>query len=681
MEATTVVQTFDTTEPPLPPPGLSDADIGVIVAYFVVILGVGIWAMCRTNRGNINGFFLAGRDITWFPVGASLYSSNIGSGHFVGLAGTGAAAGIATGAFEWNAMITLLVLGWVFAPIYIASGVVTMPEYLRERFGGQRIRMFLSTLSLILYIFTKISADLFAGAIFIEEAIGLNLYLAICALLAITALYTITGGLAAVIYTDTAQTFIMVIGGLIMMVLSFDYIGGYNQLETKYMNAIPDDRPPNTTCGLPRPDSFHVLRDPINGDLPWPGVIFGITVNSIWYWCTDQVIVQRTLAAKNLSHAKGGCVMAGLLKVLPMYMMVMVGMISRVIFTNSIACATPETCKNVCGSSAGCTNYAYAKLVLFIMPDGLKGLLLAVMIASLMSSLTSVFNSASTLFTCDIWTKIRPKASNKELMIIGRLFMLIMVGISIAWVPIIQVFADGKLFDYIQSITSFLAPPITTVFVMAVFWPRMNEPGTFWGLILGMIIGIVRMILEFAMGSPACGQPDFRPTILSKVHYLYFSLILAACTLIISVCVTLLTPPINKKCLIRLTWWTRLMKRKRLPIADFMNKTKAKKNGHTNDGFDGNPNTDVENTSNNEKRLSISDNSVQINASSKPLWRKAFDLFCGFDESESDQSLAQQEEMMMALTDITEEKWPAIYVNVAGLVMCCAGVFLFAYYA
>uniref|UniRef100_H2YM03 Uncharacterized protein n=1 Tax=Ciona savignyi TaxID=51511 RepID=H2YM03_CIOSA len=470
--------------------------------------------------------------ITWFPVGASLFSSNIGSGHFVGLAGSGASSGIAQGSFEWNAVVTLLFLGWIFAPIYIASGVVTMPEYLRERFGGQRIRMSLSILSLILYIFTKISADLFAGAIFIQEALGWNLYLAICILLAITALYT--------------------------NVSSFDYIGGYNNLEPEYFKAIPSKRDTNTSCGLPRPDSFHVFRDPIDSDLPWPGMLFGITIIATWYWCTDQVIVQRTLAAKNLSHAKGGCVLAGTLKVLPMYMMVMVGMVSRIIFpgpyyfelyhqyvfyVNQIGCSLPSECQAVCGSPNGCTNYAYAKLVLFIMPVGLKGLLLAVMIAALMSSLTSVFNSASTLFTCDIWMKIRPKAKTREQMIVGRVFILVMVGISIAWVPIIQAFSDGSLFDYIQSITSFLAPPITAVFVMAVFWPRLNEPGTFWGLTLGIIIGLVRMILEFAIGSPACGKPEFRPTILYKVHYLYFAMILFSVTCVLSICISLVTPP------------------------------------------------------------------------------------------------------------------------------------------
>uniref|UniRef100_F6YSD1 Uncharacterized protein n=1 Tax=Ciona intestinalis TaxID=7719 RepID=F6YSD1_CIOIN len=650
---TEVTGTTDTTEPPLPEAGLEAADIGVIVAYFAVILAVGIWAMCRTNRSNVSGFFLAGRDITWFPVGASLFSSNIGSGHFVGLAGTGAASGIAQGSFEWNAVVTLLFLGWLFAPVYIASGVVTMPEYLRERFGGQRIRMSLSLLSLILYIFTKISADLFAGAIFIEEALGWNLYLAICILLAITALYTVTGGLAAVIYTDTAQTFIMLIGGLVMMGLSFDYIGGYNQLEPEYFAAIPSKRNTNTSCGLPRSDAFHVFRDPIDSDLPWPGMIFGITIIATWYWCTDQVIVQRTLAAKNLSHAKGGCVLAGTLKVLPMYMMVMVGMISRIIFPDQIGCSLPEECIKVCGSPTGCTNYAYAKLVLFIMPVGLKGLLLAVMIAALMSSLTSVFNSASTLFTCDIWMKIRPKAKNREQMIVGRVFILVMVGISIAWVPIIQAFSDGRLFDYIQSITSFLAPPITAVFVMAVFWPRLNEPAQFWGLkACGIFIGIVRMIFEFAMPSPACGKPDNRPTILSKVHYLYFAMILLCVTAAISICVSLVTPPIDEKCLVRLTYWNRYSKRKRIPLNVFYQKKLLYYIFHAEP------------------------------AAPKPFWRKAIDLFCGLDDGQSQQiSTEEAEAMKISMLDITEEKWPAIFVNIGAVVMVAAGVFLFGFYA
>ncbi|XP_039266412.2 sodium/glucose cotransporter 4-like [Styela clava] len=652
---------------------LEPGDIAVIVVYFIFIIAVGIWAMCRTNRGNVNGFFLAGRNMNWFPVGASLFSSNIGSGHFVGLAGTGAAAGIAVGAFEWNAMITLTLLGWIFAPIYIAAGVVTMPEYLRERFGGQRIRMYLSVLSLLLYIFTKISADLFAGAVFIREALHWNLYFAMVLLLAITALYTVTGGLAAVIYTDTAQTFIMLIGAFVMMIMAFARVEGYDALVTKYMNATPSILIANTTCGHPRSDSFSVFRDAATGDLPWPGLTFGLTILATWYWCTDQVIVQRTLAAKNLSHAKGGCVMAGLLKILPMYMMVMVGMISRVEFKDEVACVDPDECMKHCGTKVGCSNVAYPKLVIKILPVGLRGLMLAVMMAALMSSLTSVFNSASTLFTCDIWTKIRKKASQRELMIVGRVFILVMVGISIAWVPIVQVAAGGQLFDYIQSITSYLGPPIAVIFVLAIFWPRLNEPGAFWALMIGLVIGLIRMILDFAYGAPLCGEEEFRPSVIYKIHYLHFALILAGCTLIIAVIVSLLTPPIPKEHLYRLTWYTRHSKTKRIPI--YKSEGKALSNiemGVTNPAME---NDDGETVGELPGVGKTETSTSPPQDEDKSCVRKGFDIFCGLDDTQP-----KNEIPIMQITDITEKKWAAIAVNVSCVIMLIVMIFLFVWY-
>ncbi|XP_078486654.1 sodium/glucose cotransporter 4-like [Ciona intestinalis] len=651
----------------LPTPGvLQAADFAVIGVYFAFILVVGIWAMIKTDRSNVDGFFLAGRNISWFPVGASIFSSNIGSGSFVGLAGSGAAAGIAVGAYEWNAMLCLYFLGWIFAPIYISSAVVTLPEYLRKRFGGERIQMYMSVLSLFLYIFTKVSSDLFAGAIFIQEALGWNIYLAIIVLLAITALYTVTGGLAAVIYTDTVQTFIIIIGAIIMMVLSFIRVGGYAGLEVAYMQAIPKLRPANTTCGIPRADSFHVFRDPITGDLPWPGLTFGLTIIATWYFCTDQVLAQRTLAAKNLSHAKGGCVAAGLMKILPMYMMVMVGMISRVVFTDSVGCAVPSECKKYCGSDGGCTNVAYPKLVLEIMPTGLKGLLLAAMIAALMSSLTSVFNSASTLFTCDLWQKIRKNASERELMIVGRIFMLFMVGVSIAWVPIVQSFANGQLFDYIQSITSYLGPPIMVIFVMGIFWPRLNEPGAFWSLMVGLVTGSTRMIMDFAYGTPLCGQDEYRPAVLYKVHYLYFAIILAAITAIAAVVISLLTPPIPKNKLFRLTWYSRF------------SKLKVKEDDTLQLQLNGDNDMEIGSEDKTDRSESTSTASNATEENDKPMWKKAFELFCGINGTKNkDQSKAQP----VALASIVEEKWAELTVNIACIVMMCAMVFLFAYYA
>uniref|UniRef100_A0A8C2GA53 Sodium/glucose cotransporter 1 n=1 Tax=Cyprinus carpio TaxID=7962 RepID=A0A8C2GA53_CYPCA len=530
------------------------ADISVIVIYFLVVLAVGIWAMVRTNRATVGGFFLAGRSMVWWPIGASLFASNIGSGHFVGIAGTGAAAGIAIGGFEWNVCLT--------------ESIVTMPEYLKKRFGGQRIRIYLSVLSLFLYVFTKISADMFAGAIFINQALGLNIYLAVIILLLITALYTVTGGLAAVIYTDTLQTIIMVVGSFILMGFAFNEVGGYENFKDRYMTAIPSVVGVNISeeCYTPRADSFHIFRDPLSGDLPWPGLIFGLTIQAGWYWCTDQVIVQRCLSAKSLSHVKAGCILCGYLKLLPMFLMVFPGMISRVLYPDEIACVDPKECDYYCGASVGCSNIAYPKLVVDLMPNGLRGLMLSVMLASLMSSLTSIFNSASTLFTMDIYTKIRSNAKEKELMIAGRVFMLFLIGVSIAWIPIVQSAQSGQLFDYIQSITSYLAPPIAAVFTLAIFCKRVNEPGAFYGMCIGLLVGLARMITEFAYGTGSCVSPSNCPTIICGVHYLYFALILYSLSCILILCISLMTKPIDDKHLYRLCWSLRNSTEERIDL-------------------------------------------------------------------------------------------------------------------
>ncbi|XP_028642207.1 sodium/glucose cotransporter 4 isoform X2 [Grammomys surdaster] len=519
-------------------------DIVVVVIYFVFVLAVGIWSSIRASRGTIGGYFLAGRSMTWWPIGASLMSSNVGSGLFIGLAGTGAAGGLAVGGFEWNATFLLLALGWIFVPVYIAAGVVTMPQYLKKRFGGQRIQVYMSVLSLIIYIFTKISTDIFSGALFIQMALGWNLYLSTVILLVVTAVYTIAGGLTAVIYTDALQTVIMVGGALVLMFLGFREVGWYPGLQQLYRQAIPNATVPNTTCHLPRPDAFHMLRDPVNGDIPWPGLIFGLTVLATWCWCTDQVIVQRSLSAKSLSHAKGGSVLGSYLKILPMFFVVMPGMISRALYPDEVACVDPDICQRVCGARVGCSNIAYPKLVMALMPMGLRGLMIAVIMAALMSSLTSIFNSSSTLFAIDVWQRFRRQASEQELMVVGRLFVVFLVLISILWIPIIQSSNSGQLFDYIQSITSYLAPPITALFLLAIFCKRVTEPGAFWGLMFGLVVGILRMILEFSYPAPACGEVDRRPAVLKDVHYLYFALLLCGLTAIIIIIISFFTDPI-----------------------------------------------------------------------------------------------------------------------------------------
>ncbi|XP_004645555.1 sodium/glucose cotransporter 1 [Octodon degus] len=635
------------------------ADISVIIIYFVVVMAVGLWAMFSTNRGTVGGFFLAGRSMVWWPIGASLFASNIGSGHFVGLAGTGAAAGIATGGFEWNALILVVVLGWVFVPIYIKAGVVTMPEYLRKRFGGQRIQIYLSVLSLLLYIFTKISADIFSGAIFINMALGLDIYLAIFVLLAITALYTITGGLAAVIYTDTLQTAIMLVGSLILTGFAFHEVGGYEAFMEKYMKAIPTMiSDGNITikeeCYTPRADSFHIFRDPITGDIPWPGLVFGMSILTLWYWCTDQVIVQRCLSAKNMSHVKAGCVLCGYFKILPMFLIVMTGMISRILYTEKIACVIPSECQKYCGTSVGCSNIAYPTLVIELMPNGLRGLMLSVMMASLMSSLTSIFNSASTLFTMDVYTKIRKRATEKELMIAGRLFILFLIGISIAWVPMVQSAQSGQLFDYIQSITSYLGPPIAAVFLLSIFCKRVNEPGAFWGMILGFLIGIARMITEFIYGTGSCMEPSNCPTIICGVHYLYFAIILFVISVITILGISLITKPIPDVHLYRLCWSLRNSKEERIDL--------DAEEEHIQEA----PKETIE---------------IEVPGEKKGCFRRAYDLFCGLEQKGPKLSKEEEEAMKMKLTDTSEKPLWRTVVNVNGIILLTVAVFCYAYFA
>ncbi|KAB0381755.1 sodium/myo-inositol cotransporter 2 [Muntiacus reevesi] len=536
---------------------LEAGDIAVLILYFLFVLAVGLWSTVKTKRDTVKGYFLAGGNMPWWPVGASLFASNVGSGHFVGLAGSGAAAGLSVTAYELNGLFFVLMLSWIFLPIYITGQVTTMPEYLRKRFGGNRIPIILAVLYLFIYIFTKISVDMYAGAIFIQQSLHVNLYLAVVGLLAVTALYTIAGGLAAVIYTDALQTLIMLIGALILMGYSFAAVGGLEGLEEKYFLAMASNRSGNSSCGLPREDAFHIFRDPVTSDLPWPGILFGMSIPSLWYWCTDQVIVQRTLAAKNLSHAKGGSLMAAYLKVLPLFIMVFPGMVSRVLFPDEVACADPEICREVCSNPAGCSDIAYPKLVLELLPTGLRGLMMAVMVAALTSSLTSIFNSASTIFTMDLWNHLRPRASEKELMIVGRVFVLLLVLVSILWIPVVQASQGGQLFIYIQSISSYLQPPVAVVFIMGCFWKRANEKGAFFGLVLGLLLGLVRLILDFIYVQPRCDQLDERPAVVKDVHYLYFSMILSSVTLITVCAVSWFTEPPSKEMVSRLTWFTR----------------------------------------------------------------------------------------------------------------------------
>lgn len=533
------------------------ADFLIIGLYFVIVMAIGLLSSCRKGKETVKGYFLAGGNMHWLPIGFSLFASNIGSEHFIGLAGSGAKSGIAVAAFEWGAVLLLLTLGWLFLPVYLTAGIYTMPEYLEMRFRGKRLRTYLSIVSVLVYIITKISVDIYAGSVFIQQALGWNVYIAISAVLVITAVYTIIGGLSAVIATDTLQTVIMLTGSVYLAIKAYIKVGGLMALEYKYSKAIPSTYDPNgnSTCGLPREDAFHILRDPLHSDLPWPGVVIRSTFIAVWYWCTDQVIVQRALAAKNIAHARGATIVCGYLKLLPLFIIILPGMISRVLYTDEVACMNRETCKLVCDNEDGCSNIAYPKLVLELAPVGLRGLMMAVMLSALMSSLTSIFNSAATLFSMDIWKKIRKDASEKEMLLTGRLFIIVLVVVSVAWIPLIKSAQGAQLFIYINAVTGYIAPPLCSVFLLAILVPRINEQGAFWGLVIGQLTGITRLVLDLVYTAPHCGEKDTRPSIVAAVNFTYFAAMLLVLSAIVTVILSFLTSKPDYDQIKHLTIW------------------------------------------------------------------------------------------------------------------------------
>ncbi|XP_030604954.1 sodium/myo-inositol cotransporter-like [Archocentrus centrarchus] len=723
------------------------ADIIVVAAYFVLVLAIGFLAMWKANRSTVSGYFLAGRSMNWAAVGASLFVSNIGSEHFIGLAGSGAASGLSVAAWELNAVLLLQILGWMFIPVYIQCGVYTMPEYLSKRYGGKRLKVYFAALSLVLYIFTKLSVDLYSGALFIKESLGWNLYLSIILLITITALLTVSGGLVAVIYTDMLQAVLMIAGALCLTGISLFKVGGLEGLRLSYMQATPNISAillssPNLTYSeschhhvTPKPAALKILRGAKDPDLPWPGFLLGQTPASIWYWCADQVIVQRVLAAKNIAHAKGSTIMAGFLKILPMFIIVIPGMISRILFADDLACISPEHCMEVCGSAAGCSNVAYPRLVMTVMPVGLRGLMMAVMIAALMSDLDSIFNSASTIFTLDIYKMLRTRASSRELMIVGRLFVVFMVIISIAWVPVIIEMQGGQMFYYIQEVSDYLTPPIAALFLLGILWRRCNETGAFWGGMVGLFLGALRLALAFVYREPHCNQPDERPSFIKDIHFMYVAAILFWVSTLVAVVVSLCTPPPRKGQIRTTTFWGLNQRKERknqgnekageeVNILKPLNHAALNGNGvlheemchdHPNKLNDTEVNLENCNISNGNNITAtdtetvpsvqnggcalISDKEtkgvrhVEVEEEDESCvgeeakldggrCMKVLDWFCGFKEGSSKaQVITVQEQEKMVDELLYEPPITRIILNVALVVVCSIGIFLFVYFS
>lgn len=566
------------------------ADWVIIAVYFLGCLVVGLWSKFRKTRlsdETAETYFLAGRSMMWWAVGPSLFASNIGSEHFVGLAGSGAATGIGVVSYEWQACWILLLLGWVFVPIYLRSRVFTMPEFLQKRFQSQWIRTYLTAVALISYVFTKTSVDIYAGSVFLYEAVGWNVYISAACILAITAVYTLLGGLTAVIYTDVLQCTIMILGAIVLAILSFVKVGGYDALWEGYGSAVGKSvligaqtmvaNSTNSTMGNSTmgngtmgneslssgleacfkltPEWGHMFRPIDDPDYPWLGLWTTLPIMGVWYWCTDQVIVQRVIGAKTNVQAKAGSILAGFLKILPIFIMVMPGMIARVLFPDSIACPDPESCLKHCGNEWGCTNNAYPKLVLNVLPVGLVGLMMAVMMAALMSSLSSAFNSSSTIFTVDVWLRFRPQAGEREQLIVGRIVVVLLVIVSICWLPIIQGSAGTQLFVYIQTIQSYLAPPITMVFGLGILWTGLTSAGALSGLLIGFVLGMAKFIAGNVYTTPKCGEEDTRPGF-AKMHFMFYAIIIFVVSGTVMVVVSFFTKKVPLNELGGLTWKT-----------------------------------------------------------------------------------------------------------------------------
>ncbi len=478
-------------------------DYVVLALYFIIIFAIG-WYFSRKERDTTD-YFLAGRDVAWWAIGASLFSSNIGSEHFIGLAGSGAATGMAAGHFEWLASLMVLILGWVFVPFYLRSNVYTMPEFLERRYNSA-CRTYLASISLIAYIFTKIAVAVFAGAIVLKAVLGWDMVTSSLALVVATGIYTVAGGLAAVIYTEVMQTVILVLGALVLMFIGLEQVGGWSGLQAK----VPAE-------------FFHMMKPATDKNFPWTGIFFGAPLLGIWYWCTDQVIVQRVLSAKDIAHAKAGTVLAGFLKILPVFMLIVPGMIARALYPQEMAADS---------------NSAFPLLVVRLMPQGLQGVMVAAMLAALMSSLSAVFNSSSTIFTMDFYKKLKPEASEKQLVNVGRVATILMVILSLAWIPFMNRIS-GQLWIYLQSVQAYVSPPIAAVFLLGIGWKRINGQGAITSLLVGFVLGSVRFILEVVYAGKL---PGGLLGWFVGMNFLHFAILMFVVCVVILVTVSLLTP-------------------------------------------------------------------------------------------------------------------------------------------
>ena len=518
----------------------------MILGYFGVLAGVVVFSLRRNKIESGEDLFLGGRSVGWLAIGASIFAANIGSEHLIGLAGSGAVAGLSQSHWEFHAWV-LVMMSWVFLPFYYNSGVSTMPEFLERRFGA-KARWILSLVSLAAYVLTKISVTVFAGALFFEVmmpevqltiggTVVSSFWIGAVATVLLAGVYSSIGGLSAVVYTDLVQTGIILAGTLSVTGFALYHLGHSGAV-------LPDGQTAQSIC-----DGWQVLKATIKSTgnveqfglwhslshkaFPWLGVVVASATIGVWYWCTDQFIIQRTLAAKNLTNARRGAIWGGFLKLAPVFLFLVPGMLGFALHHNHVVVnGTPFAIPLKEGGALN-GDTVFPTLVQTLLPVGFRGLVVAGMIAALMSSLASLFNSVSTLFTVDVYQKLKPETSQKKLVFIGRTTTIVMTALGLLWLPIMKSISGGGLYQYIQAVQSFLAPPIVAVFVLGLCWKRMNLKGAVWGLSVGFILGMVKLAVNAGMGGPEGGAliPDF-----------YFSGILLAISIGIVVVASLMAP-------------------------------------------------------------------------------------------------------------------------------------------
>jgi SSS family solute:Na+ symporter len=500
---------------------LASLDWILIGLYFTAIFGVAWWVAGRKRQTHESstGYFLAGRNVGWFVVGTALFASNIGSEHLVGLAGTGYDSGVAVGQFEILASLILLILGWLFVPFYLRSSVYTMPEFLERRYSPAA-RWYLAVISIIGYVLTKISVTLYAGGIVYEVLFGGGFWTGALIIVLATGVYTVLGGLRAVVYTEMLQTIVLIGGAVLVTVVGLIELGGVSALRA-----------------ASAPGTFDMWQPMSHRSFPWTGILFGAPILGVWYWCTDQFIVQRVLSANGIDHARRGTIFGGFLKILPLFIFVIPGVIAAALVkTGQLEIARAD--------------HALPEMIRALLPIGIRGLVMAGFLAALMSSLAAVFNSCSTLITWDVYRKIRPDASERRLVVVGKLSTLLLVGFGLLWIPLMK-YISGQLYVYLQSVQAYISPPIAAVFLLGVFWKRVNSAGAIASLATGFVLGAARLVLELVKGSTSGVLHWY-----ADINFLHFAVFLFAICTGVLIAVSLLTQPQAEEKLAGLTFAT-----------------------------------------------------------------------------------------------------------------------------